>query len=269
MDVSPHGLIAITFNHPLVALAGLNTNSPDPPGWRVSISPRTAGHGGWLGTSTWVFYPDTGLVPSSRYSITLRGTVRDAWGESLGPDRHWSFRTAGPAVVDASPTDGARYVDPNASVKITFNQPMDHASTAAAFSLDGGGKVSGAVNWQGDTTLIFKPGVPLDSVSPYSVTVTPSASAASGRTTLGRAFHLAFRVAKPPRLVSTVPAQNATSNPYGVEFHFSAPMRQRTLDRRLTIAPPLSDLSTGSFGTTYTVSGSFQPSTTYAVNIDR
>lgn len=262
-DVPLNGLIAVTFNHPMVALAGLGVASPDPPGWQVSLSPRTAGHGSWLGTSSWVFHPDGGLIPSSRYSVTLRGTVRDAWGEALGADHRWFFQTAGPAVVESVPTNGASYVDPNGTIRITFNQPMDRTSTAAAFSLGGAGRVRGAVSWQGNT-LVFTPSTPLDPGSRYSATVASSASAANGRATLGRAFHLSFQVAPLPRVVSALSQEGAS-----VDFHFSSPMKQRSLDRRLTISPSLSNLSTWSSGTLYSISGSFQPSTSYTVTIDR
>ena len=262
-----NGLIAVTFNHPMVALAGLSATTPDPSGWNVSISPSTPGHGSWLGTSTWIFHPDSGLVPSSRYSVTASGSTRDAWGEAIGQDLHWSFQTAGPEVVDTSPKNGESYADPNGVVRITFNQPMDHASTANAFSLEAGGNVPGSVRWDGNT-LVFTPASPFDPSRQYSAAVAPSATSANGKATLGKEFDLTFNVAQPPRIVSTTPAQGATSNPYSADFHFSAPMKQQTLDRRLTITPSLSGMGTSVYGTTYSIYGSFEPSTTYAITID-
>ncbi|GAC1519692.1 MAG: alpha-2-macroglobulin [Chloroflexota bacterium] len=125
----------------------------------------------------------------------------------------------------------------------------------------------GTVRWQANT-LVFTPGTSLDSSIRYVATVASSAAAATGQATLSRAFHLSFRVAAPPRVVSTLPAQNTTSNNFGVEFHFSSPMQQRTLDRRLTVVPPLADMYTSSYGASYSVGGSFKPSTTYTVTID-
>jgi len=58
-DVPLNGLISVTFNHPIVALAGLGATSSNPSDWHVSITPRTAGHGRLLLTATWVFHPNS------------------------------------------------------------------------------------------------------------------------------------------------------------------------------------------------------------------
>jgi len=152
-----NGLIAITFSHPMVALAGLTQPNRDPVGWSVSIRPRTAGYGGWLGTSTWVFHPQQRLAQSSRYVIALRGTVRDAWGEPLGHDLRWSFRTVTPEVVAETPANQGHFVDPRAPITVSFNQSMDRHSTSRGFSLTTAGRaVPGTIHWQGNT-LLFQP----------------------------------------------------------------------------------------------------------------
>ncbi len=146
--VPASGLISITFNHPMVALAGLSQPPANPRGWSLSISPRLAGHGSWLGTSTWVFHPKISLQPSTHYSVSLGPEAQDAWGQPLGRRLHWSFSTLTPEVISRTPRNGSQFVDPHTTVTVTFNQPMDHAATAAAFSLSlGGTKISGSVSW--------------------------------------------------------------------------------------------------------------------------
>src|SRR5207245_1627371 len=105
----------------------------NPAGWKLTIAPRIGGYGTWLGTSTWMFHPDHGLQPSTRYTVTLAGGARDASGEPLGHTVRWSFRTVTPEVKNVAPRTGDRFTDPFAPVKITFNQPMNPASVARGF----------------------------------------------------------------------------------------------------------------------------------------
>ncbi|MBV9282761.1 MAG: Ig-like domain-containing protein, partial [Chloroflexi bacterium] len=271
--VPMNGLVAVTFNHPMVALTGLDTATPDPQGWQVTISPRTPGHGSWLGTSTWVFHPDAGLVPSSTYTVVLRGSARDAWGEPLGHDLRWSFRTATPAVVDRTPGNGTGDANPGGEIAVTFNQPMDPASTSGAFTLRGSGApVAGAISWRSDT-LVFRPAAPLDPAMTYTAAVAARARSANGLASLGRPVSWRFHVAPPPRVLSSVPAAGAAAaSPY-VELHFSAPMDQASLDRHLKIDPSPGGMSTylsgpnGPGSSIYSINGQFQPSTSYTITV--
>jgi len=268
-----NGLIAITFSHPMVALAGLTQPNRDPAGWSVSIRPRTAGYGGWLGTSTWVFHPQQRLAQSSRYVIALRGTVRDAWGEPLGHDLRWSFRTVTPEVVGETPARYGRFVDPRAPITVSFNQSMDRRSTSRAFSVTTSGQpVPGTVRWQGNTVL-FQPSALLQAGAWYVASVTSSAQSANGQATLGTRVRWTFRVAPPARVVYTDPGNGDPAARGGVIFHFNTPMDQTSLDRHLSIDPPISHLSTSLWGPdqnqdfNYNVAGDFQPSTAYRVTL--
>jgi len=269
-----NGLIAITFSHPMVALAGLTQPNRDPVGWSVSIRPRTAGYGGWLGTSTWVFHPQQQLAQSSRYAIALRGTARDAWGEPLGHDLRWSFRTVTPEVVGEAPARYGRFVDPHTPVAVSFNQSMDRRSTSRGFSVSTAGQpVSGTIRWQGNT-LLFQPSALLQAGAWYLASVTGNARSANGQATLGKRVRWSFRVAPPARVVYTDPGNGDPAARSGVVFHFNTPMDQTSLDRHLSIDPPVSQLSTYLWGPdqnqdfNYTVNGDFQPSTAYRVTLN-
>jgi hypothetical protein len=54
------------------------------------------------GTATMVFQPMTTLVPQTTYTATVRGGVRDVFGNALGADFSWSFTTA-PPPADSGP----------------------------------------------------------------------------------------------------------------------------------------------------------------------
>ena len=266
-----NGLIAITFSHPMVALAGLTQPNRDPVGWSVSIRPRTAGYGGWLGTSTWVFHPQQQLAQSSRYAIALRGTARDAWGEPLSHNLQWSFRTVTPEVVGETPARYDHFVDPRASITVSFNQSMDRRSTSHAFSVTTAGKgVPGTIRWHGNT-LLFQPSAFLPAGTWYVASVTGNARSANGQATLGKRVHWNFRVAPLARLLYTAPSQDDPAAGRNVVFHFNTPMDQTSLNRHLSINPPVSHLSTYLWGPdqnqdfNYNVNGDFQPSTAYRV----
>ncbi len=273
MEAVPlNGLIAVTFNHPMVTLAGLSAATADPTGWQLSISPPTSGHSSWLGTSTWLFHPDHGLVPSSHYSILVRGSVRDAWGQPLGHDLTWSFRTVSPRVIAEDPAPSAHFADPAGAIRVTFNQPMDHGS-AGLFSLRAAAPVPGATYWDGDT-LVFQPAHPLDPASTYSAVVDGGMRAANGQATLGRTASWSFHLAHPPVVVSSTPTNaGSTANNYA-NIIFSAPMSQPSLDRHLTVSPSIQYMATSLSGTSnantallYSINGQFEPSTKYSITI--
>ncbi len=286
--VAANGLIAVTFNHPMVALGGLSAGIQNPAGWNISISPHLAGYGNWLGTSTWVFHPASGLEPSTRYTVTVDGQARDAWGEPLGRDVQWSFGTVRPEVYSRSPRNGTQFADPRSPVTVTFNQPMARAATAHDFSLSSNGiHISGRISWQGNR-LIFHPSVPLNSVSPYDVRVLGSARSSNGRATLGKTIRWRFRSAPSPRVIATLPEEGARAydsafqgygglgiNPggYGAQIDFSAPMNKLSLDRHLTIAPTVPTFDTYFGGPdqngifSYGIYGQFKPSSSYTITL--
>jgi len=267
-----NGLIAVTFNHPMVALAGLSATTDNPTGWQVSISPPTSGHCSWLGTSTWLFHPDRGLIPSSHYTVLIRGTARDAWGQPLGKDLTWSFRTVIPHVIAEHPAPGAHFANPSGAIRVTFNQPMDHGS-ASLFSLRAAAPVPGATSWDG-ATLVFQPAQPLDPASTYSAVVDGGMRAANGQATLGRTTAWSFHVAHPPLVVSSTPTNGQTTANNYANITFSAPMSQPSLDRHLTVNPPIQYMATSLSGTSnantsllYSIDGQFEPSTKYSITI--
>ncbi|HEX8919432.1 MAG TPA: Ig-like domain-containing protein, partial [Chloroflexota bacterium] len=289
--VPANGLIAVTFNHPMVPLAGLTGGRGNPSGWRVSITPTLSGYGSWLGTSTWTFHPSQGLEPSTRYTVTVAASAGDAYGETLGTSLTWSFRTATPEISGRVPYNHQQFVDPHATVRVTFDQPMDPASTGAAFRLTTAGvRVPGAITWQG-TTLVFHPRTPLSSGHAYSVTIAPSARSANHQATLGKHIRWQFHAAPPPHIAGTSPGRNGTAYqnqfsypyyagpalPFGSSYSaailFNTPMNKASLDRHLTVSPAISHLQTAFGGPdqygrfTYSVFGDFQPSTHYTISL--
>lgn len=107
-------------------------------------------------------------------------------------------------VTQISPAKGAIGVMPDAKVEITFAQPMDRASTEAAFSLGAMLVKNGTFAWDaGDTKMTFTPNSALDFGLDMNVTIAPSATDKEGHH-LGAAFESSFRTI---RRVTTALAQ--------------------------------------------------------------
>ena len=103
-----NGAITVQFSEPMdpstitaSAFQLVDSSSNSVPG-TVSYAPATA---------SLVFQPTLGLTPQTAYTATVRGFVRDTFGNSLGSDQSWSFTSAlppgdsgpgGPILVIAS-----------------------------------------------------------------------------------------------------------------------------------------------------------------------
>ncbi|MGH2449167.1 MAG: Ig-like domain-containing protein [Chloroflexota bacterium] len=280
------GRVTITFNHPMVPLSGLSSPPSSPPDFHVSMYPRTAGSGAWLGTSTWAFYPKNGLAPSTSYRMALRSGVRDSSGDRLARGIRWSFSTIAPEVYSISPRRGSRYNNPRSAVRITFDQPMDRSSTAGAFSLRHAGRtIAGSASWSGkDRIFTFRPARDLGSGDPYIASIKRFARSADGSDHLRRSVRWTFAVAPPPAITGSSPKPGGVSrdNCYGcapqgagyvARVYFDEPMNKRSLDRHLHIQPQAPHLFTY-FGSRnsgthfqYVIQASFRPSTAYTVSL--
>ena len=87
-----------------------------------------------------------------------------------------------PGVSSISPASGSAAVLPTSSVTVTFSEPMDRASTQAAFSLrrsSDGAAVAGSFSWGGNT-MTFRPSAALAGATGYTVRVGTGARDAAG-----------------------------------------------------------------------------------------
>ena len=77
--------------------------------------------------------------------------------------------TTEPSVVTYSPAAGATNVARNASIRVLFSEAMDTVVTESSLSVVPA--VTGAFTWLNDSTMIFTPSQPLDSLTMYTATV--------------------------------------------------------------------------------------------------
>ncbi len=102
-DIDPKAAVAVTFNQPVVPL-GADTDLPE----AFSLDPSVNGHGEWLSTSTYIFYPEPALAGGETYTANLNTDLVSTTGAPLdlaGSSIAWSFETALPRLVSVEPSN--------------------------------------------------------------------------------------------------------------------------------------------------------------------
>ncbi len=194
-EVDADTTIAVVFNRPVVALTSVEQQKglPQP----LTFDPPVAGKGTWLNTSIYQFQPDQPLAGGADYKATVLAGLEDTSGGLLAEDFVFSFRTTSPIVTSFQPE--GEQVAPTAAMTVTFSQPMDPASTEAAFNLAitaTNETVAGSFKWMpGNRMMRFTPAKPLEYATAYRALVDTSARSASGAGTLRDPFRAPFSTA--------------------------------------------------------------------------
>jgi hypothetical protein len=178
-NVDPMAAVVVTFDHPIVPLGDSSQAAA-----AFSLDPAAAGHGEWLNTSTYIFYPDPGLAGGKKYTVHLNQDLTSpegmGWASTPLPD--WSFTTLAPMLLQVAPTD-LNKVFLDSAIVLTFNVGMDQASMAQNFSFNApdGSPVAGKTTWntQG-TEMTFTPDALLQRGTVYSMVLSGKAQARGG-----------------------------------------------------------------------------------------
>jgi uncharacterized protein YfaS (alpha-2-macroglobulin family) len=273
-DVDPAGTITVIFNRPVVPLTTIaeQANLPQP----LSITPDLPGKGEWLNTAIYQFTPDQPLRGGATYTVRVAAGLVDTVGTPLAADYTWTFSTTPPTVAWTTPNDQAVQISPAAPITVTFNQAIDAASAAAAFSLHTG--VANIFQVQGSTavsgtTLIFTPAARLDFGATYTVEIAAGVQSAGGGQGMLQPYRWSFTTSPLPRILSTTPGDgDHKAYPYtDFSIEFSAPIRPETVMPNLAFSPPLSPTQVYTYFSPYdnrfTITFGAQPSTDYEVRI--
>jgi hypothetical protein len=89
-----------------------------------SVEPAAQGHGEWINTSTYAFYPDPALAGGTKYAVQLSNDLAGLDGSPLENSQSWSFTTIAPRLLSVEPSDGSKDVNLDSDILLTFNQPM-------------------------------------------------------------------------------------------------------------------------------------------------
>lgn len=270
-DADVASLITVMFNRPVVPLTvtGDQSTLPDP----LTLDPPVGGTGEWLNTSIFVFRPDESLAGSTTYHATVASGLADTTGGVLKDSFEWDFSTPRPAVVETTPALDAADVRLDEPIAVTFNQPMDRASTQAAFTLSlDGVTLPGTFEWdEADKLLTFTPSRMLALGVQYEVAIDASAKSQAGGAALDTGFEWAFSTVQPVGILSTSPSDGATgADPQsGFRIRFASPMDQKTLKDNIAIDPKPGQTYAywSDYDNTYTINWDLKPSTDYTVTI--
>ncbi len=236
-NVQADGAITAVFNRPVVPLtsSGQQSGLPQP----LLIDPPVDGEGSWVSTSIYRFEPGSeGFAGATTYRVTVDDTLTDLSGAMLPSGVSWQFTTESPAVLMTQPANGSMMVPPTRPISITFNMPMDHASTEAAVSLQPAADVS--YEWQdNDQLLVLTPAEMLQLETSYELNIAQTARSANGQAGLDDAGGSSFTTIPFPAVTRTTPANGTTADSWqrGVYIQFASPMDPSTLEDRIRIEP--------------------------------
>jgi methionine-rich copper-binding protein CopC len=204
------------------------------------------------GTNTATFTPSAPLPGGTNYTATITTGATDQAGNPLAANKTWTFTTADttpPTVITVNPANNSTNVATNATVSVTFSEPMNAAMiTTATFNLRNtatSALVAGAVSYNpASNVATFTPGGPLADGTNYTVTVTTGVQDASGNA-LASDFTSNFATAPaadvtPPTVVARTPANVATNVGVNTDITvtFSEPMDATTINStNITLTP--------------------------------
>ncbi|MCC6337564.1 MAG: alpha-2-macroglobulin [Myxococcales bacterium] len=105
----------------------------------AKLEPAVEGEWRWLGSASAEFVPK-GLVPySTQFTVTVFKGLRALDGAELKEDYVFSFSTPKLELQDVSPAQGHRWLTPDATISLLFNQPVDRAELEKATKLTANG----------------------------------------------------------------------------------------------------------------------------------
>lgn len=114
----------------------------------IKIEPQLQYTPSWKDEKTLLIAPTTLLQTNTRYSITFADKLSGTDGSQLMSETTIVFTTAGNVtVVSYSPTGNS--ANPNSTISLTFNQPVDQASAQSSFSVNP--NLVGSFSWSGNT----------------------------------------------------------------------------------------------------------------------
>ncbi|MCP4091781.1 MAG: Ig-like domain-containing protein [Gammaproteobacteria bacterium] len=167
---------------------------------------------------TATFTPDTWLPSDTTITASLNTDIEDVEGNALDSTYSWSFTTAvdttAPTVYSVQPINGGRLVSQNATVQITFAEPMDASTiSSSTFTVS---STTGSVSYDPSTwTAIFTPSVPFPAGAVRTASVTTGITDMAGNP-LAATESFTFTVANASARVS--PLTKAEQNDIGVAF---------------------------------------------------
>jgi uncharacterized protein YfaS (alpha-2-macroglobulin family) len=266
-QVDPGVAILTAFDHPVVAMEGESQAAPA----AFQLEPQAKGHGTWLNSSTYAFFPDPALQGGITYTVQLDPSLHSRDGGPFQGEAQWSFRTAAPRIISLQPAAGNGPIRLDSPLVLTFNQPMDQQSVEASFSLTGPtGPVPGVSSWnpQG-TQYTFRPGNMLARNAQYRMHLSAAAHGLGG-TPIQAAFSSTLRSVPGLSVTGSQPGPGGTIDPsQGLSLFFSTPLQGQDFLKWISLSPSVPNLqsSWNEAERSLNLKGDFTPATQYVLSI--
>ena len=129
----------VTFSRPVQGLEQVeDTRAKDTAKPFAKIDPPLEGEWRWLGSASAEFVPK-GLVPySTPFTVTIFKGLAALDGAKLAEDYTFTFNTPRLELQDVSPARGSRWIKPDSTVTLLFNQPVAAAELEKALKFTTG-----------------------------------------------------------------------------------------------------------------------------------
>jgi uncharacterized protein YfaS (alpha-2-macroglobulin family) len=273
IDISPGSAIVASFNSPIVTLTAESGKQPV----GLTIQPAVPGHGEWLNTSTYIYYPNPAMQGGQRYTVEVNPQLVASNGSKLTEDEtnplSWTFTTALPRLVQFTP-GGDKLERLDTAVQLTFNQPMDTSSVESNFILQNSNTVAvqGKFEWNDDLTqMTYRAGGLLNRNTIYTMILLGTATSQGGAK-LGGDFYQNFATAPDFAVVNIRPSgeTNLFSAGWGnIIIEFSAPLAEQDLENFISLTPALQGARFYQYpdSGTVSISGVFEAGTRYVLTV--
>ena len=268
VDVQPDAVVTVAFNRPVVPLQ-ISGETPSP----LQLSPSVPGKGEWVDTGIYVWRPDRPFPGGITFTASVEAGLADQLGGILEAPYTWTFTTALPRWLTASPQAGATGVALDAPITVAFNQPMDQPSVESSFSLidASGAAVAGRITWdETGSVMTFEAQRLLDYDRTFSIQLGAAARGLGGEN-LSLGIATTFRTVPRPAVARTTPARNGVLPAYeSLRIGFNAPMDLASLINALVFSPEVENRSAYFDGTRNELSiyGDFAPASQYTLTLD-
>lgn len=246
LQVAPQGAgraalqAAVVFDRPMVALTDLDSMTQSAP---LSCAPQIAGKVRWVGTTTAVFLPEAKSFPlATAFTCTVPAGTTALDGVALENAITWSFETPRPRVTGSSPSSGDKRWEPDAPLRISFDQAVDPAAVAPFVSVTQGGTALeievGPTDEPDPRALAVR--APLVRDTAYVVSVGVGAPGTAGPLGSAKAWSASFRTY--PRLsISEHEPDGRVLPTERLWLQFTTPVRASAVAKHLTLSPSVGE----------------------------
>ncbi|MCC2631645.1 MAG: peptidase C39-like protein [Patescibacteria group bacterium] len=154
----------------------------------LELSPPVKGSWKFSSPTTAHFEAAEKLAFDTSYQVIVKKGALSSRKGFITEDKSGAFSTIGPVQVSSiTPRNGASGVSVSTSIKVTFDQEVDHASAEKAFSMSP--QVNGTFSWSG-RTMSFQP-EGLEKDGGYAVSIKPGIASVEGLSSL-KAYSASF-----------------------------------------------------------------------------